>query len=73
MVSPNPTPTVSGLRAESRRLKAFNRLDSARSPETVGVGLGLTIARDIVRNHGGDIFLSRSPLGGLRALIQIPI
>ena len=37
-----------------------------------GTGLGLTIARDIVRAHGGDITLEESPLGGLRARIQLP-
>jgi two-component system osmolarity sensor histidine kinase EnvZ len=37
-----------------------------------GTGLGLTIARDIVRAHGGDIMLEQSPLGGLRARIQLP-
>ncbi len=37
-----------------------------------GTGLGLTIARDIVRAHGGDILLEQSPLGGLRARIQLP-
>ena len=38
-----------------------------------GTGLGLTIARDIVRAHGGDITLQESPLGGLRALIRLPV
>ncbi len=38
-----------------------------------GTGLGLTIARDIVRAHGGDIALERSPLGGLRARVRIPV
>ena len=38
-----------------------------------GTGLGLTIARDIVRAHGGDIWLEQSPLGGLRARIRLPI
>ncbi len=37
-----------------------------------GTGLGLTIARDIVRAHGGDIRLEDSPLGGLRACIRLP-
>jgi two-component system osmolarity sensor histidine kinase EnvZ len=53
--------------------KPFVRLDAARSPATGGVGLGLTIARDIVRGHGGDIVLGRSPLGGLRALVRLPL
>ena len=38
-----------------------------------GTGLGLTIARDIVRAHGGDIMLEGSPLGGLRARIRLPL
>ena len=38
-----------------------------------GTGLGLTIARDIVRAHGGDIVLEDSPLGGLRARVRLPI
>jgi two-component system osmolarity sensor histidine kinase EnvZ len=38
-----------------------------------GTGLGLTIARDIVRAHGGDIVLETSPLGGLRARVWLPL
>ena len=38
-----------------------------------GTGLGLTIARDIARAHGGDVVLEDSPLGGLRARIVLPI
>jgi two-component system osmolarity sensor histidine kinase EnvZ len=38
-----------------------------------GTGLGLTIARDIVRAHGGDISLEDSPLGGLRARVRLPV
>ena len=38
-----------------------------------GTGLGLTIARDIVRAHGGDIVLEDSPLGGLRARVRLPV
>jgi two-component system osmolarity sensor histidine kinase EnvZ len=37
------------------------------------VGLGLAIARDIARAHGGDITLGASPMGGLRASVRIPI
>jgi two-component system osmolarity sensor histidine kinase EnvZ len=37
-----------------------------------GTGLGLTISRDIVRAHGGDIDLIDSPLGGLRARVRLP-
>ncbi|WP_158743265.1 ATP-binding protein [Acidisphaera sp. L21] len=38
-----------------------------------GTGLGLTIARDIVRAHGGDILLESSAMGGLRARIRLPL
>jgi two-component system osmolarity sensor histidine kinase EnvZ len=52
--------------------KPFHRLDAARNIEESGTGLGLPIARDIARSHGGDITLSDSPLGGLRATVMIP-
>ena len=38
-----------------------------------GTGLGLTIARDVIRNHGGDLALLESPAGGLRAKIVLPL
>jgi two-component system osmolarity sensor histidine kinase EnvZ len=53
--------------------RPFYRLDEARNLDKGGTGLGLAIARDIARGHGGDIHLSRSPRGGLRAIIQAPI
>jgi two-component system osmolarity sensor histidine kinase EnvZ len=52
--------------------RPFVRLDQSRNPNTGGVGLGLTIARDIARSHGGDVTLSQSPLGGLRAAVTLP-
>ncbi|HEY8616652.1 ATP-binding protein [Phenylobacterium sp.] len=52
--------------------KAFGRLDESRNQNTKGVGLGLAIARDVARGHGGDILLDRSPLGGLRAVLRLP-
>ncbi|MDP1616285.1 ATP-binding protein [Phenylobacterium sp.] len=52
--------------------KAFNRLDEARNQNIKGVGLGLAIARDVARGHGGEVLLDRSPLGGLRAAIRLP-
>jgi two-component system, OmpR family, osmolarity sensor histidine kinase EnvZ len=53
--------------------KPFYRLDPSRNPATGGVGLGLTIARDVVSGHGGSIQLDASPLGGLRARIKLPV
>ncbi len=52
--------------------KPFLRLDESRNQDEGGTGLGLSIARDIARNHGGDINLHLSPLGGLRAVVRIP-
>jgi two-component system, OmpR family, osmolarity sensor histidine kinase EnvZ len=52
--------------------RPFSRLDETRSRNQKGVGLGLAIARDVARSHGGDIFLSQSPLGGLRATFRLP-
>jgi two-component system osmolarity sensor histidine kinase EnvZ len=52
--------------------RPFSRLDETRSRNQKGVGLGLAIARDVARSHGGDIALSPSPLGGLRALLRLP-
>jgi two-component system osmolarity sensor histidine kinase EnvZ len=53
--------------------KPFYRLDHARNQDTGNSGLGLAIARDIARSHGGDIALGKSTLGGLRAVIRIPV
>ena len=60
---------------EASRQEAFQpfvRLDSSRDPNLSGGGLGLTIAGDVVRGHGGDIILGSSPLGGLRVQITLP-
>lgn len=53
--------------------KPFFRLDPSRNTSTGGVGLGLSIARDIIRNQGGDITLSASSYGGLKAEVQLPL
>ena len=52
--------------------RPFARLDPARNQNVDGVGLGLAIARDVARSHGGDVALDRSPLGGLRAAFRLP-
>jgi two-component system osmolarity sensor histidine kinase EnvZ len=52
--------------------KAFMRLEGSRNPKTGGVGLGLTIALDVARAHGGAILLEDSPLGGLRVRLRLP-
>jgi two-component system osmolarity sensor histidine kinase EnvZ len=63
-----------GIPPERREdaFKAFYRLDESRNSETGGTGLGLTIARDMVRSHGGDLSLHEAPGGGLRAQIWLP-
>ena len=53
--------------------RPFYRLDHARNQDSGSTGLGLAIARDIARNHGGDIALSRSRLGGLKAVLKVPV
>jgi two-component system osmolarity sensor histidine kinase EnvZ len=52
--------------------RPFSRLDETRTRNAKGVGLGLSIARDVARAHGGDVTLSQSPLGGLRATLRVP-
>ncbi len=53
--------------------RPFVRLDESRNVDTGGSGLGLTIARDIARSHGGDVTLAKSPLGGLRVVVRLPV
>jgi two-component system osmolarity sensor histidine kinase EnvZ len=64
-----------GIAPEKREeaFRAFHRLEPSRNPKTGGVGLGLTIARDIVHGMGGEIGLDESPQGGLRASLRIPL
>jgi two-component system osmolarity sensor histidine kinase EnvZ len=59
--------------AERERVfQPFIRLDPSRNSSTGGIGLGLTIARDVARSHGGDVHLETSPHGGLRARLHLP-
>jgi two-component system osmolarity sensor histidine kinase EnvZ len=64
-----------GIPPERREeaFRPFHRLDEGRNLQTGGSGLGLSIARDIARAHGGEILLDKSPLGGLRATIRLPV
>ena len=50
----------------------FRRLEESRNRETGGTGLGLTIARSIIRAHGGDVRLANRAGGGLRAELHLP-
>jgi two-component system, OmpR family, osmolarity sensor histidine kinase EnvZ len=64
-----------GIPEEEREhvFRPFYRLDHARNQDSGSTGLGLAIARDIARIHGGDITLDRSPLGGLKAVLKVPV
>jgi two-component system osmolarity sensor histidine kinase EnvZ len=53
--------------------RPFYRLDQARNLDSGGVGLGLSVARDAIRSHGGQIYLQQSPMGGLRVVIRLPL
>ena len=79
-------PSVSGLRLcvddtgpgippheMDRVFQPFVRLESSRSRETGGAGLGLTIARNAVRSMGGDVELTNRAEGGLRVTVLLPI
>jgi two-component system osmolarity sensor histidine kinase EnvZ len=61
---------------EDRRdesFRPFHRLDQGRNLQSGGSGLGLSIARDIARAHGGDIVLDDSMMGGLKATVRLPV
>src|SRR5690606_7747588 len=53
--------------------RPFFRGETSRNTKTGGVGLGLPIAQDIILSHGGQIWLDRSPKGGLRVLVDLPV
>jgi two-component system osmolarity sensor histidine kinase EnvZ len=53
-------------------MKPFYRIDKSRGQNKLGVGLGLSISNDIIRAHGGNIVLGKSPMNGLRIKISLP-
>ena len=53
--------------------KPFYKIDKSRSDSKSSVGLGLSIASDIIRSHGGNIELEKSNLGGLKIKISLPV
>lgn len=63
-----------GIAAEQREevFRPFVRLERSRNFDTGGTGLGLTIARDMVRSQGGELTLHEAPGGGLRARLWLP-
>jgi signal transduction histidine kinase len=50
----------------------FHRLELSRTKETGGVGLGVTVARFIIRAHGGDVLLADAASGGLSVTVTLP-
>jgi signal transduction histidine kinase len=63
-----------GIRPQDldRVFEPFQRGEPSRNRETGGVGLGLPIARNILRAHGGDVTLANRPGGGARATVTLP-
>jgi two-component system, OmpR family, osmolarity sensor histidine kinase EnvZ len=53
--------------------RPFYRVDHARNQDSGSTGLGLAIAQDIARIHGGEIVLGQSRLGGLKAVLKVPV
>ena len=56
-----------------RAFEPFHRLESSRSRDTGGIGLGLAVVRAIARGHGGDVLLQNRVGGGLRARVTLPV
>ncbi|MCE3250691.1 MAG: histidine kinase [Geminicoccaceae bacterium] len=72
MVIDDDGPGISESEFE-RVFAPFVRLEGSRSPETGGIGLGMAIARSIVRGHGGEITLHNRREGGLRVAVRLPL
>ena len=53
--------------------KPFYKIDKGRGDSKASVGLGLSITSDIIKSHGGNILLEKSPLNGLRVKIFLPL
>ena len=53
--------------------KPFYKIDKSRGESKSSVGLGLSITSDIIKSHGGNIILDKSPLSGLRVKIFLPL
>ena len=53
--------------------KPFYKLDKSRGDSRSSVGLGLSISSDIIKSHGGNILLEKSPFNGLRVKVFLPL
>ncbi len=64
-----------GIPADHREavFQPFYRIEASRNRATGGTGLGLTVARTIIRSHGGDVTLHDAPSGGLRVRVSLPV
>jgi signal transduction histidine kinase len=56
-----------------RVFEPFVRLETSRNRDTGGIGLGMSIARSILREHGGEVILNNRPTGGLQVTVTLPI
>jgi two-component system, OmpR family, sensor histidine kinase BaeS len=67
--------TAPGVPADAlgRLGERFFRVDASRSRRSGGTGLGLAVSRQIVEAHGGQLLFEASPLGGLRAVVALPL
>ena len=54
-------------------IRPFYKIDKSRGDSKSSVGLGLSITSDIIKSHGGNIVLEKSPLNGLRVKIFLPL
>jgi two-component system osmolarity sensor histidine kinase EnvZ len=54
-------------------VRPFYRVDHERNKNAGNSGLGLAIAKDIARSHGGDLTLADSSMGGLKAIVSVPL
>lgn len=59
--------------SQEAAFEPYQRLDAARDSDRPGAGLGLTIARDVIRSHGGSIALANRKGGGLRVTVSLPL
>jgi signal transduction histidine kinase len=55
-----------------RVFEPFVRLEESRNRDSGGMGLGMAIARTILRAHGGDVTVANRSQGGLRVTLQLP-
>lgn len=65
----------SGIKAEDRErlFEPFERTEESRNRNSGGIGLGMAIARSVIRSHGGEIELNNRPEGGLDAVVILPV